>query len=158
MTSLNFTNSGLSVPPKEAEIQKACWSWLAVVKVKGGKLQDFSYMVPNGTEIAGNYQGRARYMASLKAQGFRVGVSDLVIAYPVGDYHGAYIELKRDRKAYKGPAAVASAIRPDQRDWLLLMRSVGYFTGIAYGSDEFQSLVRSYLRKETAPPLPFEEQ
>jgi len=114
-------------------------------------------MVPNGTELAGSMAGRARYMASLKSQGFRTGVSDLVIAYPMHGYHGAYIELKRDRKAYGGPAAIASAIRNEQKTWLLLMREVNYWTAIAYGLDEFQESVRSYLANKTQPPLPFEK-
>lgn len=95
-------------------------------------------------------------MASLKAQGFRPGVSDLVIAFPVGDSHGAYIELKRDKDSYGGPAAVASAIRKEQKGWLRLMESVGYWVGVAYGLEEFKSLVRSYLAGETQPEPPFD--
>lgn len=102
-------------------------------------------MVPNGTQLAGGRQRRAQYMASLKAQGFRPGVSDIVIAYPTHNYHGAYIELKRDPAAYKGPKALATALRPEQRDWLERMDAVGYWTAVAYGVDDFKRLVESYM-------------
>ena len=116
-------------------------------------LQDYSYMVPNGTQLGGGRSRRAQYMASLKAQGLRPGVSDLVVAYPVKGYHGAYIEMKRVPAAYKGPAALRSAVKQDQIDWLTLMRSVGYWAAIAYGADQFKSLMDSYLRFESAPAL-----
>jgi hypothetical protein len=109
------------------------------------------------------------YMASLKAQGFRPGVSDLVIAYPTfmegyhsmgggadaSGYFGAYIELKRDPGAYAGPAAKRAAVRPEQIEWLERMASVGYWTCISYGAADFQSEVERYLRNETPRALDF---
>lgn len=169
--SFSSTNSGSENPQKEAEVQKRCWSWLETKHVgKDEKgvltLQMYSYMVPNGTQLGGSHRGRARYMASLKAQGFKNGVSDIVIAYPVRKdlvdssiefYHGAYIELKRDREAYKGPAAIRSAVRDEQLAWLKLMRSAGYWVGVAYGLEEFKQAVESFLAGEEPPPLPGEE-
>ena len=163
MTSLTFTSTGSSILPKEVDIQKLCWEWLAYVSCERERfLQDYAFMVPNGTQLPGN---AVRYMASLKAQGFRPGVSDLVIAYPVWRedpkhdgpicYHGMYVELKRDRKSYGGPAAIASAVRKEQKEWLERMEDVGYWACLAYGFDEFKSLVRSYLAKEIQPPLPW---
>ncbi len=116
-------------------------------------LQDFSYMVPNGTQLAGSRNRRAAYMASLKAQGFKVGVSDLYISYPAKGYHGAYIELKRDPGAYTGPKALRTALRPEQRQWLELMGGVGYWTGVAYGFEDFQRHVKNYLAGISPRPL-----
>jgi hypothetical protein len=121
-------------------------------------------MVPNGTQLAGSGKRRAIYMANLKAQGLKPGVSDIVIAYPVdtigrlptggGEFwHGAYIELKRVREAYKGPAGVRRAVRPEQLEWLQLMDSVGYWADVAYGREEFKAKVLSYLRGESPTPL-----
>jgi hypothetical protein len=84
-------SGGKKSPQSEAEVQKQCWAWLLGVAVQphsskqwgGAVLQDFSYMVPNGTQLAGGRTRRAQYMSSLKAQGFRPGVSDIVIAYPL---------------------------------------------------------------------------
>jgi hypothetical protein len=152
------TKKKTSAYPLEVEEQKACWNWLGLQLLgpnSGETLQDYSYMVPNGTQLAGSRNRRAAYMASLKAQGFRVGVSDLVIAVPIGEYHGAYIELKRVREAYAGPAALASAIRPDQKDWLIKMHTMGYWVAVAYGDYDFRRQVRSYMRKEDPDRLDF---
>lgn len=146
---------GASSHPLESDEQKAAWDFLGHVSVATDvsrrPLQDFAYMVPNGTQLGGTRVRRAQYMASLKAQGFRNGVSDLVIAYPVGDFHGAYVEMKRARAAYPTPSALAGAATKDQKDWLRLMASVGYWTCIAFGATEFTEVVNSYLRGE--PPL-----
>ena len=125
-------------------------------------LQDYSYMVPNGTQLAGTGQRRAIQMANLKVQGLRPGVSDMVIAYPIWDsiagqcrYPGAYIEMKRVREAYAGPAAVRACVRKEQVDWLMLMCSVGYWVAIAYGAEEFKTLIGMYMRGDANPDLRF---
>lgn len=164
--SLPSPKAGRKKHPLEVEEQKACWAWLATVGLLPERdadthtLQDYSYMVPNGTQLGGGRTRRAMYMASLKAQGLKPGVSDIVIAYPIwlptgGQclYPGAYIELKRDVAAYKGPAALKAAVRPEQATWARLMFSVGYFVAVAYGVDHFKELVNSYLAHESPPPL-----
>ncbi|KKN76149.1 hypothetical protein LCGC14_0373440 [marine sediment metagenome] len=160
--------------PLEAAEQKAAWAWLATIfpRVQGTansdvnvlaepRLQDYSYMVPNGTQLAGTGKRRAIQMSNLKAQGLRPGVSDIVIAYPIWGktpghclYAGAYIEMKRVREAYAGPAAVKAAIRPEQVEWLTRMASVGYWTAVAYGAEEFKDRVCLYLGGD-APLVPF---
>ena len=160
--------------PLESEEQKAAWKWMVTHPVgdqwmRDGTvviptLSDYSYMVPNGTQLAGGGQRRAIYMANLKAQGLRPGVSDLVIAYPIWGhatgqclYPGAYIEMKRVREAYPGPGALKVAVREEQKEFLALMKSVGYWTAIAYGAEEFKVLVRSYLNHESPQVLDFQK-
>lgn len=179
MVTISFpsTKRGSGKYPLEVDEQKACWAWLDTLhgpdySVFRGTansdinplvtLQRYCYMVPNGTQLAGARTRRAMYMASLKAQGFKPGVSDIVIAYPIwletaGQclYAGAYIELKRDPRAYKGPAARKSALKPEQRDWLRLMRFAGYWSAVAYGFEDFKQLVNSYLKGESPRPLDF---
>ena len=139
----------------ESAEQRIAWKWLAGVAVHGRSrvdsmvLQDYAYMVPNGTNLAGTGKRRGIQMANLKAQGLRTGVSDLVIAYPAHGYHGAYIEMKRVREAYNGPAAIKSAVRPEQVKWLMRMASVGYWVAVAYGAEEFKDYVGMYLRGES---------
>lgn len=152
---------------KEAEIQKDCFWWLASIPAGDDTLASFTYMVPNGTQLGGSHRQRAVYMSSLKAQGFRSGVSDLVIAYPVRFpnsfnqcWHGAYIELKKEPSAYGGPKATAArknAIRLEQRDWLKRMSSVGYFASVAWGLEDFKRLVGLFLAGEKPPPLDWDE-
>jgi len=176
MIRMNYKqHKAVSRYPLESEEQKAAWKWMATHPVgtqhelRDGTvviptLQDFSYMVPNGVQLSGAGTRRAIYMSSLKAQGLRSGVSDLVIAYPIWGrdvghclYPGAYIEMKRVREAYPGPAALKLAVREEQKEFLALMDSVGYWTAIAYGCEDFKRLVRSYLNKEIPPVLDFVE-
>lgn len=162
MTTIRATSlSKKSQFPLEAAEQKAAWVWLAGVPGgPDGTLQDYSYMVPNGTQLAGTGKRRAIQMASLKAQGLSPGVSDMVIAYPIWGsvagqclYPGAYIEMKRVREAYAGPAAVKAAIRPAQIEWLMRMCAVGYWVAVSYGAEEFKELVHMYLRGEAHPDM-----
>ena len=60
--------------PLESEEQKAAWKWMVTHPVGDHEmrdgtvviptLSDYSYMVPNGTQLAGGGQRRAIYMAS----------------------------------------------------------------------------------------------
>jgi len=117
-------------------------------------------MVPNGTQLGGTHRARAAQMANLKAQGFRPGVSDIVIACPSGHYNGAYIELKRPPDHYGGPKAIKSrrtAVRTEQRVWIERMLECGYFASIAWGFEDFKSLVGLFIAGETPPPLDWDE-
>ena len=126
--------------PLESVSQAAFVSWLKTVPVPGmpnRKLWVFAYAVPNGATLAGSAKQRARLMNAMKAQGLKPGVSDICIALPVGRWHGAYIEMKRDRK---------SKVTDEQKEWLTLMASVGYYTGIAPGLDSAIEHTKTYLK------------
>lgn len=139
---IHFSNSqdiGKSIRPSEDKIQQALWKWLAYVKVGKGSAQDHAYMVPNGTYLGGGSpKARARYMAKLKSMGFKVGVSDIVLAYPVAPYAGAYIELKKD-------AGQGWGLSQDQVDWLQSRWAVGYWVTVSRGLEQSCEDVQRYL-------------
>ena len=114
----------------------------------GGNL--FQRLNDYGLDVTGTVR-YPKEAANLKAQGLKPGVSDIVIAYPAGGYHGLYIEMKRVREAYAGPAAIKSAIRPTQIEWLRLMEEQGYWVAVAYGAKEFSGLVNDYMKGEQRP-------
>ena len=174
--SFNSTSAGKKSPQSEADIQKLCWQHLSTLHLDYNKhtLQDYAYMVPNGTQLAGGRERRGMAMANLKSQGFRPGVSDIVIAYPTyqAGYHGqgggadawghfgAYIELKRNASGYGGPKAIKSrrtAVRPEQRDWINLMLERNYWSSIAWGFEDFKRLIKLFLAGESPPPLDWDE-
>lgn len=127
---------GVITKPLESDIQATVFEFLKTIPTYTGmSLWDFSYAVPNGAMLAGSAEQRARYMNALKKQGFKNGVSDIVIAFPLHGYHGAYIELKRDKR---------SPISDDQTTWQSRMKTAGYFTAIAVGLDEALAAVRTY--------------
>lgn len=132
--------AGVRVLEKDVQAQLFAWIDLQFVCVDGlpRKLAGFVFAVPNGTQLAGSASQRARYMASLKRQGLRPGVSDIVIALPRGPYHGAFIELKKDPKQVRRAT-------DEQEQFQALMAQVGYFTRIVGGFDDAQAAVREYL-------------
>ena len=127
--------------PKESDHQAAYFAWLETVFVFLGNkrcpLWDFAYAIPNGVMLAGDAKQRARYMGSLRRQGFKPGVSDVNIDYPVSPYHGARFELKRDAK---------SPVSQAQLEWCSLMARAGYYSKIVRGYDEAVAETRNYLQ------------
>lgn len=132
---------GVVAVPKEAQQQEALFQAfeLMLVPLPDGtweKLSELAFAVPNGTAIAGTPKQRAMYMNALKRQGFKPGVSDIVIPYMVAPFPGLMIELKRDSK---------SVVRDDQVRWRDLMRRAGYRAEIVAGFDNALAVVREYL-------------
>jgi hypothetical protein len=149
VTARRVNKVGLVAAPKESKQQEMLFEWMSYVRVpvsRGGAkgtiapewlpLSDLAFAVPNGTSIAGTDKQRAMYMAALKRQGFKVGVSDIVIPFPTVAYHGLYLELKRDKKA---------KISDAQKDWRALMRRLDYRAEIAIGFDEAKAIILDYL-------------
>ncbi len=132
---------GAVTKPKESDHQATYFEWLKTVPVRVFKkphtLWDFAYAIPNGTMFAGDARQRAMYMNSLKRQGFKVGVSDVNIDLPLGPYHGARFELKRDAK---------SPVSKEQIAWRDLMEAAGYYAKIVRGYDEIVAETRNYLK------------
>lgn len=124
----------------EAEAQKTLFKLFDLLRVRVGTewlpLSEIAYAVPNGIAIAGTPKQRGMYMASLKAQGFKPGVSDIVIPVPTAAFHGLYLELKKDK---------TSAVADDQVLWRDRMRALGYRAEIIAGYDAAAALVREYL-------------
>jgi hypothetical protein len=130
--------TGLVTALYESDIQANVFELMKTLRLANGRsLHEYAYAVPNGSMLAGTPAQRARYMAALQKQGLKPGVSDIVIALPLGTYHGAYIELKRDKNSKTTQA---------QKDWRALMHDVGYFSRIAVGQDAAFAAVQEYWR------------
>lgn len=123
--------------PLEKEVQVAGFQFMRTLYVSDLRqpLSDFAFAVPNGTMLAGTAKQRAQYMQSLKAQGFKPGVSDIFIALPRGSYHGAFIEVKRGPKETPSDA---------QATWLRTAGGAGYLAQVAFGLDELLAILRFY--------------
>lgn len=104
----------------------------------------FAYHVPNGVWIPGSPGTTARIMAGLKNQGLKPGVPDIVIALRTREGHpGAYIEQKREK---------GGRVDPEQRWWISLLQSQGYFACVAKGLKETMEVVdRLYGRGMIQP-------
>ena len=80
---------------------------------------------------------KASYYAGyiMKRMGVLKGASDLFMAYPVGGFHGLFIEVKSKTGR---PTA-------EQKAFIDRMRAVGYRAEICYGADEVINTMKSYL-------------
>jgi hypothetical protein len=131
----------------EDRAQQQVIDWAAFVRVASGRmLVRYIVAIPNGAHLAGDAKNRAMQMARLQRLGLHKGASDLLIAYPVGRYHGLFIEMKRPRDHFRDNASAERAVSDDQRIFLTSMADVGYFTAVCYGFDEAKTVTERYLR------------
>jgi hypothetical protein len=89
------------------------------------------YAIPNGgkrSKITG---------AILKREGQKAGVPDLCLPVPRGEYHGLYIEMKRQKK---------SSISPEQVQWIAALRGQGYRAEICLGAAAAWEVIQEYVR------------
>lgn len=114
----------------EAQEQKFLFQWAGLARQKYPELE-LLFHVPNG--------GRrdAREAASLKKQGVKAGVPDLVLPSPHGGYHGLYIELKAGK----------NKTSKHQNEWLVSLNEQGYFVAVCYGWREASEVITNYLDK-----------
>lgn len=111
---------------KESEHQKLIFKW-AKTDVR---CRDYLIAIPNGGTR------NIKEAVNMKAQGVRKGVSDLFLAFPVGDLSGLWIELKKDTKC---------PISEEQIAWITGMKYVGYAADVAYGYKDAIKIITNYL-------------
>lgn len=126
---------------EHAEQAAVCAWWAAYSRSKG--LDERLLMASaGGAHLAGDARVRAIQSHKLKASGYRVGTPDLFLANPryfresgVVTFYGLFLELKRKG----GKASI------EQRGYADLLRRQGYCCVIAYGFEEAQRAIKSYL-------------
>jgi len=74
--------------------------------------------------------------AKFKRCGVKSGVPDLCMPIPSGPYHGLYIEMKRKQ---------GGTVSPTQKEWIVYLRSVGYFADVAFGFEHAKEIINNYL-------------
>lgn len=109
-----------------SQVQVMMWA-----KVHEGQYPMLRYLhaIPNGGY---RHISTAR---KLKAEGVKPGVPDLCLPFPVGKYHGLYIEMK----------AEGGALSEEQRVWLDYLCKVGYRAVACFSFDEAVSQIEYYL-------------
>lgn len=103
------------------------------------------FAIPNGAILC-DLPPRQRLlrMNYLIAEGFKKGVSDLFLAYPVGGYAGYWLEMKDVKKT-------VSAVSPEQLDHLELMRKMGYAADWVSGFDQAKPALNAYMKGQYKP-------
>lgn len=114
--------------PTEHEEQVTYFEWLQWAYPD---VYEVTYAVPNGAHLA-----RAdRSWGKLEAEGAKQGIPDIIIDYPVGQFPGARIELKR----------IGGKVSPKQSLMLTKLQQQGFRVGICFGAEEAMSFTAEYL-------------
>jgi hypothetical protein len=72
----------------------------------------------------------------LRAEGVKAGVPDLCLPVARGQYHGLYIELKRQR---------GGRTSDHQSEWLDALSAQGYKAALCYGWEQAAGTIIEYL-------------
>lgn len=115
--------------PTEAQEQMTLFSWAAMQSGKYPEL-NLLYHVPNGGSRHKAEAGR------LRAEGVKAGVPDLCLPVARGQYHGLYIELKRQR---------GGRTSDHQSEWLDALSAQGYKAALCYGWEQAAGTIIEYL-------------
>jgi hypothetical protein len=95
--------------------------------------QDARYA--NVVKVPNEGKRSASYGVRMKREGLAKGFPDLMVLYPMGGFHGMFIEMKRE----------GEKVRPEQREWISKLRRAGYLAGECYSADEAIRRIDSYL-------------
>lgn len=131
--------------------QAAFVDWAQYVKIDlddGGapvKLWELVIAIPNGSYLGGTPGQRAFQIARLKRCGFKIGVSDLLITLPRGSWHGLWVEMKKRRGDFRGPAEAQAAVSREQRAFGALQQRLGYRHVVAYGFEQARQIASAYI-------------
>lgn len=120
---MNYTYTAIETDEQSALIE---WSKLHPICAQ------YLFAIPNG-----GYRSKET-ARRLKKEGVKKGVSDLFLSYPTKGKHGLYIELKR-----KNPTC--SRITPEQQEWIVKTRMVGYVAEVCYGWEHAVNVIQNYL-------------
>jgi len=112
----------------ESQMQRQAVAWFGL---QHAPLAPYLLAIPNGGTRA------PREAANLKREGVRPGVPDLLFAYPSGQYHGLWMELK----------VPPNKPTPEQRAYLERLAAVGFAVVVVTSFEQFQATISDYLSR-----------
>lgn len=125
---MRYDAAAIPVPTESVE-QQSLFRWAFYERSRFPELA-LLYHVPNGGHRSKAEAGRFR------AEGVKAGVPDLCLPVARGDYHGLYIELKRQK---------GGRISENQKRWLAALQEQGYFVAVCFGWEEAANVIEKYL-------------
>lgn len=108
-------------------LQVGCLTWF---RLQYPKLKKALFSVPNGANVT------EREGKWLKKEGLTAGVSDLILAIPNKNNAGVFIEMKTP----------TGTVSEEQKEFLTLMRSLGYRTEVVRSFHRFVEVVQEQLK------------
>lgn len=116
--------------PSESEEQKTLIKWWAI---QYPHLNLLLFHIPNGG--LRNLKTAVR----LKSEGVKAGVADLFLAIPNRDYHGMFIEMKRQQ---------GNSQTELQKNFQIAVEKQGYKYLLARGWKEAKTGIENYLKEK----------
>lgn len=113
----------------EEELHRACFEWVLLAEPMHPVLKWLTH-IPNGGKRSKGEGGK------LKAMGVRKGLVDFMLPRKHLGWQGLAVELK----------SPDGRLTPEQRGWLEALASDGYLTAEVRTLEEFQAVVKRYLR------------
>ena len=113
--------------PTEHEEQAAVIEWF---DLEYPHYQGMLFAIPNGA-----YKGN-KSRASFKNEGLRPGVPDLFLPIPIDQYHGLFIEMKRQK---------GSVTSGHQKDWISKLNKQNYPSRVCKGAEPAVEAIKAYL-------------
>jgi hypothetical protein len=107
----------------EAQEQMAIMRWLDLKGIP-------AFHIPNG--------GKRNLIEAVKFKklGVKPGIPDIFLPIPRKSYHGLFIELKKDKKAY---------LTEKQQFWVEELSRQGYLVHVAYGAEQAIRYISNYI-------------
>ena len=116
--------------PTEAQEQTWVFQWAAMMANTKWPELELMYHIPNGGS-------RNRVEAArLKGQGVKPGVPDIFLSVPKGQYHGLYIEMKRQH---------GGMLSDDQKKVIPKLREQGYRVEVCKGFNQAVEAIEAYM-------------
>ena len=112
----------------EHQSQVALFRWAALNDSKHPGLS-MMHAIPNGG------LRNIRVAMKLKSEGVKSGVPDICLPFPMGNFHGLYIEMKSPK----------GRISPAQEWWLDSLTSVGYLAERCFDWVDAARIIANYL-------------
>ena len=118
--------------PMESSEQAAVFQH-AALRARTDPRWGMLFAIPNGKAASS-----IREAVNAKRTGLKRGVPDMFLPVPAGEWHGLFVELKRD-------GGTPSDLKPEQAEWLRQLREQGYQTVVAYGWKDAIQEIDAYL-------------
>lgn len=125
-----------SMEPTERASQRALVEWWFHAHKSYGLPKFALFAVPNGQILRGDEKARAIQMTSMKLEGFRNGVPDLILLVGRGPYRGWLGEMKTR----------TGIVSPEQREFIRYANEAGYKAEVLRSTELAIESIMEYLR------------
>lgn len=128
------------------------WEWadsgqlpiMAQLRVERCDALEWIHAIPNGGSRGDDEKSRMIRGGQMKAEGSRAGVADIFLPWPVGNWHGLYIEMKKPALKPKKEGG-KGGLSEDQIEFASYAKRNGYGWIVCYTWREAASAIQQYI-------------